>query len=110
MSGARGGNRAKRRAEKRVMQRAGVAIVARRNLPRGVEPVAERLASLVRDALWDLEAKGADMSSRIVVTIGGDHPSFPGETIVEAKVAAMKSQHSSTDDCPGCPIAHDSGD
>lgn len=102
-------SRAQRRAEKRAMQRAGVALVARRNLPRGLAPVAARVSPLVAEALQELEGKGADMTSRVAITIGSDHPSFPGETVVEAKVAAMKS-HDSPDDCPGCPIAHDTGE
>lgn len=93
------------RREKRAMKAAGVEVMTRRHLPAGVEPHPVRLAHLIDLALTELDAKGADFTRQVVVTIG-PHPEFPGETTIEAKASAIKS-HASTCDCP---VDHDDTD
>lgn len=86
------------------MKAAGVAVVARVELEGRYAGKRDTYANAVVRALAELEREGADMSSRLAITIGTDHPEYPGKVLVEAKAAAAV-QH--PDDCPGCPIAHD---
>lgn len=75
------------RQHRRAMAKAGVA-VAVREVVKG--PTIGYMRQAIEVALHRLVAEGADLTSRIAITIGNDHPSFPGKTIVEAKAAAMK--------------------
>lgn len=71
------------------MRKAGVAVAVREVVqfqPRH-ETDTESIIHYVGQALRRLEIEGADMTSRIAITIGNDHPNFPGQTIVEAKAS-----------------------
>lgn len=120
--------RRQRRSAERARKAAGVALVERRHLPAGIAPHPARLVHLIDLALTALDAKGGDLGSMVAITIG-QHPEYPGEITVEAKVAAMKPQgwinidgvktpvgvtisvapvgtHPPAGDCEGCPIDH----
>ncbi len=98
--------RKQRREEARVMRAAGVAEVARRVIQPEHAGNIDVIVFEVGRALHDLRRKGGDMSSRLAVTVGGDHPQYPGVVVVEAKASAVLTKHAPADDCPGCPIDH----
>lgn len=87
------------------MKAAGVAVVARVELDAKYAGKRDTYGNAVVRALAELEREGADMTSRIAITIGTDHSNFPGKVLVEAKAAEALS----SDPCP-CPVAHDNGD
>lgn len=95
-------SRRERRATDRAMRKAGVAVAVLR-----VFDHVSMIATEVDTALDDLQAAGADMTSRLAITVGSDHPSHPGRYVVEAK-AARAVLHD--DECKGCPIDHSLGD
>lgn len=77
------------RHHRRAMRKAGVAVAVREVVTSVVfQPSSINLGYYVSRALESLEREGADLTSRIAITIGNDHPNFPGQTVVEAKAAA----------------------
>lgn len=89
------GGQSAARQHRRAMKEAGVAVAVRVVVP---TPVARHtIDSALMHAMFDLERNGADMSSRIAITIGDDHPNFPGRTVVEAKAAASVAPRPSFD-------------
>lgn len=73
------------RQHRRAMRKAGVAVAVREVVDTGG---VTGIAAAVSRSLFKLATEGAEMSSRIAITIGNDHPNFPGQTVVEAKAAA----------------------
>lgn len=88
MSGRQSAARRKKRSTRQAMQRAGVAAVSRTFLPPATVTVGS-LVSAVEVTLEGLESQGADLLGRIVITIGGDHPEYPGRTTIEAKAGSL---------------------
>lgn len=112
-------SRQRKRAAARAQAKAGVALVDRRRFSTAMLGKPDMLALNVGAAVARLFASGADVSrGHIAVTVGVDHPDFPGEVVIEAKAHAVKPRPEAADtrteaheeDCPGCPIAHDTGD
>ena len=108
------GSQARRsnRAQRRAMNRAGVALVDRVSIEsdalasavtKGANLV-DLVAYHVAEALGRLDAAGGDVLAGAAVTIGG-HPDYPGAVTIEAKVAHKKREIPS-DDCEGCPVDH----
>lgn len=91
------GGQSAARQHRRAMKKAGVAVAVREVVSDG-HPVTltGRISMAVVRALVLLHEEGADMSSRIAITIGDDHPNFPGRTVVEAKAAASVERPTST--------------
>lgn len=107
--------RKQRRAEGRVLRAAGVAVVARRIIRPEHEGDVDVLVFEIGRAIHDLRREGGDLTSRLAITVGGDHPQYPGVIVVEAKASeAVKrgtlrvdeKPEGHRDDCPGCPIDH----
>jgi hypothetical protein len=82
-------SRRQRRATAAAMRRAHVDVVARTFLPPSITSI-EATTTAIEDALERLEAEGADMSGRLVITIGSDHPDYPGRRTIEAKAASRR--------------------
>lgn len=115
MTGSR--NRARRRALERAKRAAGVVLVDRRDHDASFAANGDLVAINVGAAVARLHHAGADLAQRVEVTMGMDHPDFPGRFVIEAKAHALRPVEAKPaiapepeDDCPGCPIAHDSGD
>lgn len=81
------GARAQRRAEARARAAAGVAVAARRVIQPEHAGDVDVLVFEVGRALHDLKREGGDLASRLAITVGSDHPQYPGVTVVEAKAA-----------------------
>lgn len=80
------------------MRRAGVEVAVREVVTAAVfHPSSVNLGYYVSRALEKLEREGADMTSRIAITIGNDHPNFSGQTIVEAKASRAVAPRASFD-------------
>lgn len=82
--------REKRRRLERAMRKAGVAVVARDLIdPRHltVESGVPVLVASIEDTLERLVKAGGDVAGHLVITIGPDHPEYPGKVTVEAKAA-----------------------
>ena len=98
-----------RRRQERAKKAAGVAIVCREALslqdaPIGRGPSIDVLVAYVGETLRALAGNGADLSGKIAITVGMDHPSFlAGQTVIEAKAARTKAVH---DDGCDCPVDH----
>lgn len=92
-----------RRRQERALRAAGVAAVARTTIPPRLVTI-ETIGAAVENALALLDREGGDVTGHLAITIGGDHPNFPGMTVVEAKASRRKPEH--PDDCPGCPLDH----
>lgn len=96
------GRTARRRAE-RARKAAGAALVTRAVVPL-IDAIApeEALGAYVAETVKALMEAGADLDrGRVVVTVGRDHPDFPGQTVIEAKASAKKA----ADPCD-CPVDH----
>lgn len=85
------GGQSAARQHRRAMKKAGVAVAVRVFVEGG------NVHTAVSKAMVRLEMEGADMSSRIAITVGDDHPNFPGRTVVEAKAAASVAPRPSFD-------------
>lgn len=103
------------RRQRRAIKRAGVAKLERvvidgaavaAAVAAGVNLV-ELVAYHVAASLEALDLNGADVLAHTVVTIG-EHPDFPGDLMIEAKAANVKtpSDVETIDPDPGCPIDH----
>lgn len=83
--------REKRRRLERAMRKAGVAVVARDHInPAHLAAPFGGLAALVasiENTLERLVEAGGDITGHLVITIGPDHPEYPGKVTVEAKAA-----------------------
>ena len=107
-SDARRSNRAQRRA----MNRAGVALVDRVSIESDALAAAavkganlvDLVAFHVAEALTRLDGAGGDVLGGAVVTIGA-HPDYPGAVTIEAKVSSKKREIPA-DDCESCPVDH----
>lgn len=83
------GGQSAARQHRRAMKKAGVAVAVREIVSHDFTvSLSVRIRGAISRALLNLEREGADMSSRIAITVGDDHPNFPGRTVVEAKAAA----------------------
>lgn len=98
-----------RRRQDRAKKAAGVALVYREALPLqdapiGRGPSIDTLVAYVGETLRALAGAGADLSGKIAITVGADHPSFlAGQTVIEAKAARAKA---APDDGCDCPLDH----
>lgn len=82
--------REQRRRLERAMRKAGVAVVARDLIDPAhltVESGVAILVASIEDTLERLVAAGGDVTGHLVITIGPDHPEYPGKVTVEAKAA-----------------------
>jgi len=57
--------------------------------PNDSDPDWRYLAVAIADAIDELRSKGGAPLERCVVTIGQDHPGYPGRLVVEAKTDRM---------------------
>ena len=89
------------------MKAAGVAAVARTTIPPKLVTI-ETIAAGVENVLALLDREGGDVTGHLAITVGGDHPSFPGVTVIEAKAATRKADIVEHDMCldPRCPLDH----
>lgn len=91
------------------MRAAGVAAVARTTLPPRLVTI-ETISAGVENVLALLDREGGDITGHLAITIGGDHPSFPGVIVIEAKAQRRKSEpvEEHEGDCsdPRCPLDH----
>jgi len=88
------------------MKAAGVAVVARTTIPPKLVTI-ETIGAGVENVLELLDREGGDVTGHLAITVGGDHPSFPGVTVIEAKAQRRKPAAAHADDCdPRCPIDH----
>lgn len=90
------------------MRAAGVAAVARTTIPPHLVTI-ETIGAGVENVLALLDREGGDITGHLAITIGGDHPSFPGVTVIEAKAQRRKPEpiERHGDECdPRCPIDH----
>lgn len=87
------------RQHRRAMRRAGVELAVREvvQFESRYESATDSIRHHVGVALYRLEVEGADMTSRIAITIGNDHPNFPGQTVVEAKASRAVAPRASFD-------------
>lgn len=54
-----------------------------------VDPGTRDLVAAILNAIDELQSKGGAPLERCVVTIGRDHPEYPGRLVVEAKTDRM---------------------
>lgn len=98
-----------RRRQDRAKKAAGVALACREALPLqdapiGRGPSIDVLVAYVGETLRALAGAGADLSGKIAITVGADHPSFlAGQTVIEAK--ATRANPVPADGCD-CPVDH----
>lgn len=115
MTGSR--SRARRRTLERAKKAAGVVLIDRRDHDVSFAANRDLVAINVGAAVARLYHAGADLAQRVEVTMGTDHPDYPGRFVIEAKARALRpvetkpeTKAEPEDDCPGCPIAHDTSD
>lgn len=90
------------------MRAAGVAAVARTTIPPRLVTI-ETIAAGIENVLALLDREGGDVTGHLAITVGGDHPSFPGVTVIEAKASSRKAPDVVPHDTcldPRCPIDH----